>query len=96
LEERGFIIKSELPEQFRQHLTFSFESTTPGTIRLSVVAKQAAAAGMGERDSSIFNAQLLVEDLLEAKEKKIPELNLVELVLDLPQLIGVINEHFMQ
>jgi len=96
LESQGFILKSELPEQFRPHLTFVFESLTPGTIRLSVVAKQAAAAGMGERDSSIFNAQLLVEDLLEAKEKKIAELNLVELILDLTQVVEIINLHFIR
>jgi len=96
LEKKGFLHKSELPEQFRPHLTFVFESATPGVVRVSVVAKQAASAGMGERDSSIFNAQLLIEDLLEAKEKKVDELNLREMVLDLPQVLDIVNHHFVE
>jgi len=96
LERKGFVHKSSLPEQFRPHLTFVFEMSSPGVVRLSVVAKQAAQAGMAERDSTIFNSQILVEDLLEGKDKKLEELNLQEVVLDLPQVLDIVNKHFIE
>lgn len=96
LQSDGVVIRSDFPEQFQPHLTFLFSSTTAGVVSIAVVAKQHAGPGLGSRDSYLFTATVVLEDLLLAKEKKHSQLDLQEVVLELSLLCEILNHHFFE
>eukprot|EP00656_Telonema_subtile_P046328 TRINITY_DN5272_c0_g1_i1.p1 TRINITY_DN5272_c0_g1~~TRINITY_DN5272_c0_g1_i1.p1 ORF type:complete len:1086 (+),score=432.55 TRINITY_DN5272_c0_g1_i1:162-3419(+) len=89
LEKDGVLLRSDFPEQFRPHLVFLFSSNTPGIVHVSVVAKQQAGPGLGSRDTYLFDAKVILEDLLMAREKKHTEVDLHELVFELNGLVEI-------
>lgn len=96
LERDGVVLKSDFPEQFRAHLVFLFSSSTPGIVQVAVVAKQQAGPGLGSRDTYLFDAKVILEELLMAKEKKHTEVDLHEVVFELNGLVEILNHHFFE
>jgi len=85
LQQDGIIIESEVPEERRQHIFFSFSSTIPGIFDVNVMYKS----------RNISEMKLQLDDLLERQHSNNLELETDFLKLNVNLLIFLVNKHFM-
>jgi len=85
LEQDGVIIESEVPEERRGNIFFSFTSVSPGLFDVSVLYK----------NRNISEMKLQLDDLLERQHTNNLELETDFLKLNVNMLIFLLNKSFM-
>jgi len=85
LTQDGIIIESEVPEERRSSIFFSFSSTIPGIFDVQVMYKS----------RNISEMKLQLDDLLERQMNNNLELETDFLKLNVNLLIFLLNKHFM-
>jgi len=85
LQQDGIIIESEVPEERRGNIFFSFSSTSPGIFDVTVMYK----------NRNISEMKLQLDDLLERQHNNNLELETDFLKLNVNLLIFLLNKSFM-
>eukprot|EP01114_Cavostelium_apophysatum_P006458 TRINITY_DN1777_c0_g3_i1.p1 TRINITY_DN1777_c0_g3~~TRINITY_DN1777_c0_g3_i1.p1 ORF type:complete len:766 (+),score=273.66 TRINITY_DN1777_c0_g3_i1:272-2569(+) len=85
LQQDGVIIESEVPEERRSNIFFSFSSSVPGTFDVNVMYK----------NRNISEMKLQLDDLLERQHNNNLELETDFLKLNVNLLIFLLNKTFM-
>jgi len=85
LQQDGVIIESEVPDERRQHIFFSFSSSAPGVFDVAVMYKS----------RNISEMRLQLDDLLERQHNNNLELETDFLKLNVNLLIFLLNKCFM-
>jgi len=85
LTQDGVIIESEVPEERRSNIFFSFSSTIPGVFDVTVMYKS----------RNISEMKLQLDDLLERQHNNNLELETDFLKLNVNLLIFLLNKNFM-
>jgi len=85
LQQDGVIIESEVPEERRSNIFFSFSSSVPGMFDITVMYKS----------RNISEMKLQLDDLLERQHNNNLELETDFLKLNVNLLIFLLNKTFM-
>jgi len=85
LQQDGVIIESEVPEERRSNIFFSFASNSPGIFEVTVLYKA----------RSISTLTMQLDDLLERQHNNNLELESEFLKLNVNLLIFLLNKTFM-
>eukprot|EP01118_Nematostelium_gracile_P001607 TRINITY_DN11670_c0_g1_i1.p1 TRINITY_DN11670_c0_g1~~TRINITY_DN11670_c0_g1_i1.p1 ORF type:complete len:753 (-),score=217.16 TRINITY_DN11670_c0_g1_i1:66-2324(-) len=85
LQQDGIIIESEVPEERRNNIFFSFSSLSPGLFDVTVMYK----------NRNISEMRLQLDDLLERQHNNNLEFETDFLKLNVNMLIFLLNKHFM-
>jgi Ras GTPase-activating-like protein IQGAP2/3 len=85
LQQDGVIIESEVPDERRAHIYFSFALISPGLFGITVLYK----------NRNISEMKLQLDDLLERQQNNNLELETEFLKLNVNMLIFLLNKQFM-
>jgi len=85
LQKDGIIIESEVPEERRSSIFFSFLATAPGMFNVAVMYK----------NRTISNMSLQLDDLLERQQNNQLELETDFLKLNVNMLLYLLNKSFI-